>query len=239
MSESGLPRSALWGFLCSLLAACVANPKHQDVDKTRASVLVARGHFETGTFHRWTDCTEGFDPEVRGVIDCAPPLESAATFVVDEALVGNAHAKTRLQVYFEYAQGWPELKLGHRYEYLAALITDGSSTEVTGVSPVSRTIEGNWAIPITMAREMMNRGSYPFPCSIVKVDPEPLQFRDPRPREPLGEWAHDQEVIDELQEDGSYSVEHYYAVARKGVLLKHVSAAYAGKSAAIVSGECH
>lgn len=117
---------------------------------------------------------------------------------------------------------------------LAALTSDGSSNELKGVAPVARTTEGAWAIPITLGRD-----SDAFPCSIYEVEPEPLRFREPRPGQSLGDRSDDSELLDALKEDDSFTVQKGYAYANKGVPLEHVPAAYDGKSAATVSGECH
>jgi hypothetical protein len=229
MTEPELSRLAAWWPLCCLLAGCVARPEEY-VDKTRASVLVVRGHLESGELHRWKPC-EG-PPELLEVINCVPGLHSFATFVIDEPIVGTP-TRTRLRAYFGYAENWPELKLGHRYQYLAALTIDGTSSELQGVAPLARTTEGAWAIPIAL-----ERSSYVFPCSMYNIEPELLHFREPRPREPLGEMGEDPEFVAELKGDG-YTVEKGYAYATKGVPLEHVPAAYAGKSATTVWGECH
>jgi hypothetical protein len=69
--------------------------------------------------------------------------------------------------------------------------------------------------------------------------PEPLRFREPRPRQSFGAWGEDPELLEELKEDDGYTAERGYLYARKGVLLKHAAAAYEGKSAATVAGECY
>jgi hypothetical protein len=234
MTEPGLSRSAPWWLLCCLLAGCAARPELSvpHVDETRAAVLIVRGYLESAKLHRWKDC-QG-PPELLEVINCATPWPlSVATFVIDEPIVGTP-TRSRLRVHFAYSYLWPELKVGHRYQYLAALISDGSSNELKGVAPVARTTEGAWALPITL-----ERGPDAFPCSIYKVEPEPLRFREPRPRQSLGDRSDDQELVDALKEDDSFTVERGYAYANKGVPLKHVPAAYDGTSAATVSGECH
>jgi hypothetical protein len=230
MTEPELSRPAPWWLLCCLLAGCAARPESY-VEKTRASVLVVRGYLESGELHRWKEC-QG-PPELLEVINCVPGPRSVATFVIDEPILGTP-TRSRLRVQFGYAGYWPELKLGHRYQYLAALISDGASNELEGVAPVARTTEGAWAIPITMERR-----SYVFPCSMYDFEPELLRFREPRPREPLGDMGEEPELVHELEEDGSYTVDKGYVYADKGVPLKHVPAAYDGKSAATVSGECH
>ena len=215
--------------LCCLLAGCAASSERY-VDSSRASVLVVRGYLESGTLHRSSGC-RGADPGLE--VQCAPPPPSIATFVVEESIVG-APARKRLRVRFGYSPHWPEVMLGKTHQYLAAIVSDGSVHELEGVAPVARTTDGGWAIPIAMERE-----SHLFPCSMHDVEPEPMRFQDPRPREPLGIYAGDQEIIDDLNEDDLYTVENGYVYADKGVPLEHVAAAYEGKSPDTVSGECH
>jgi hypothetical protein len=65
------------------------------------------------------------------VVNCAPGRQSVATFVVEQTLVG-ATAQKRLRVHFGYLDGWPELKLGQRHQYLAAVLSNGQAHELGG-----------------------------------------------------------------------------------------------------------
>jgi len=206
------------------------------VDESRASVFVVRGYIEAGRIHRWHEIKG--PPELLEVINPAPGPLSVATFVVEVPLVG-APAKKRLRVRFDYPPNWPELKLGQPYQYLAAIISDGASYELEGVAPVARTIENGWAIPVTLdARLSHLLPLHLFPCSMYDVKPERLRFQEPRPRERLPEGMEAEATVDEWEDEG-FTLEKGYAYANEGVRLEHVLAAYDGKSAATVSGECH
>jgi hypothetical protein len=221
--------------LCCLLAGC-ATSSVPYVDKSSASVLVLRGYFESGKLHRWAAGCSG-PAELMEVINCAPGPQSVATFVVEQTLVG-ATAPKRLRVHFGYAEGWPELKLGQRHQYLAAVLSDGQVNELGGAARVARTIDGRWAIPITFAED-----SYLFPCSTYDVEPALLRFQEPRPREAIADLVFTQyevvDLIDDLKGNDSYSLEGSYVYANKGVLLEYVAAAYGSKPATKFAGECH
>jgi hypothetical protein len=225
----GVLHAGVLALLCCWLAGCVGSPE-RDVDESRASVLVARGYIESGKLHRWPLC-DG-PPELMEVINCAPGRLSIVTFVIEEALVGSSASK-RLRVNLAYTQSWPELARGRRHQYLAIIITDGSSHELEGAASLARTTEGRWAIPITLDQD-----SNLLPCTVYEVEPQPLQFLSPRPKESLAGLEYDQEDIDDLQSDGSYTVAGGDVYANKGVLLEHAPAAYAGDSAATVTGAC-
>lgn len=138
----------------------------------------------------------------------------------------------RLRIYFSYAAYWPEeVVLGR--QYVAVILSDGSVHELEGVESVVPTADGKWAIPISTDDKLPS-----FPCSNHEVEPEQLQFLEPQPREALADLGYEEYRIEQLTEDDSFVVKDQYLYANKGLSLKHVPAAYGGKSAAKVAGEC-
>jgi hypothetical protein len=172
--------------------------------------------------------------EFIGVVDCLPgPPYSVLTFVVEKTLIGTAPAP-RMRVQFIYSDYWPDLEFGRSHQYLVALTIDGSSHVLRGLAQVARTTDRGWAIPVTLEEDR-----YLFPCSMYGPEPESLTFRRPRPSESLAKADHDEDMINDLKKDGTHTIENGYAYPSKGVLLEHLQAAYAGKSASQIAGECH
>src|SRR5689334_471154 len=142
MGETNIKTVMLSAWMCVLLAGC-AHPWVY-VDESRASVLIVRGYIGSGELQRSPGCDEMLLEAV-----CGSPPRSDITFVVEQTLVG-APARKRLPVQFAYTQGRPELVKGREAQYLAVLTTDGKVSELHGVAPLVRTIDGKWAVPVTM-----------------------------------------------------------------------------------------
>jgi len=229
----GLSMAGLMGLLPLLLSTCASTSDYY-VDEERASVLLVRGYLESGALHRWQTCDDG----MTGFIDCATGLPSEATFVVEEAILGAPRRK-RLRLHFRYAAHWPELAL--RQQYVAVILSDGSVDELEGVATVAPTVDGRWAIPV----RVYDPSGDVLPCTKSEVRPTPLQFASPRPAESLAELQFDERDVSRFRErlidfkkDDLFSIEADHIYATGGIPLDKLPAAYAGKSATKVAGEC-
>lgn len=220
-----VPRWAV--VLCALAAGCATEAR---IDEDRAELVVARGYLESGDLHRWPECAGPI--EFLEVVNCAPGLRSSARFRVEQPIVGTARGRVRVD--FDYAPHWPELTVGPDARYLAVFLRDGRRYEMHGVAAVAQTEDGAWAIPVTYDRQLIE-----FPCTTDERQPEPLNFREPRPREAVSAIGLEAYELEDLEDEGLFAVEGGYLYAKSGVPLKHVPEAYAGKSPRQVAGDCH